>query len=110
MMTTRRYQFIGRQILACQEEAAAPIMEFIAGLDRASNEAIKRMHGDNAKQFLTMKKRLVQMSIELNTTSTHTLELIGLAERMNQTLIYNACALLRETRFPQHWLGEAPLQ
>lgn len=100
-----RHRFALVQIPARLEETAALIMEYIAWWNHNSEEPVKRVHGDNAIEFLVMKEELDKMGIELTTTSVHTPESNGLSRRMNRKLMDKTLSLLQEARLPQQWMG-----
>lgn len=65
-------------------------------MDRNSGKTVKRVHTDSAKEFLVMRRNLKSIEIVHTTTSVHTPEFNGLAERMYRTLLDKVRTMLNE--------------
>lgn len=106
-MTTTPHRYTNVQLMRTRDEAVQNCYDFIAWLDRNAKESVERVHTDNAKKFIEMKKTLRKVGISYTTTSAHTPESNGLAERMNRTLLDKVRALLKEAGMPDRFWGEA---
>lgn len=65
------------------------------------------MLGVYAKKFFSMRKTLKRMSIKPTTTSAHSPESDGFAERMNRTFLDKARAMMKQSRTPHKYQVEA---
>lgn len=79
----------------------------VAWLDTNSKSSVKSIHTHKAKSFLSMRARLTKFGLNLTTTSAHTSESNGVAERMNRALLEKIGSILNECKMPNAYWIEA---
>ena len=66
-----------------KEEASELLLNFINKLENQSGKVVKRVHADNGTEFIRAFTYLKGQGVEATTSTVHTPESNGLAERMN---------------------------
>lgn len=84
-------------------------LDYIASLERNTGTTVKRVHCDNAKEFLASKPALRKSGINMTTSAPYSPQSSGMAERINTTLMKKVWVLLRKSRFNTRCWGEALL-
>lgn len=95
-MTNTPHRYTKVQLLTHRGEVEPHIQEHIAWLERVTGKSVKRVHADNAKEFLSLRTTLKKSGIRLTTSSAYTPTSNGVAERINRTPLDKVWAMIKE--------------
>lgn len=93
------HQFVD-VVLINSRSAFLHITVFFAWIDRNNAENAKRLHSDNAGEYLGMERGLQEKGIISNTATHYFPQSNCLTQRLNQTLMDNVRVVLRDAGIP----------
>lgn len=97
-------------LLQKKSQVNEKFMEFMAWLERDSEIPVRRIHSDQAKEFIALGKDLLARGITHTMSTKYTPQSNGLVERFNRTILSKVRAMLTETCVTTQYWGEAILQ
>ena len=107
IVASSRYCDVG--LLRSRSDMPDTLFNFIAWLERNTSVTVKRIHSDNAKEYVSLDSSLLEKGIWHTYSSAYTPQSNGLAERLNRTLLNKVRAMLRTSGLSNELSGGALL-
>lgn len=106
-MVKTLHGYVRMDLLRDRTSASEFIHEFIARVDRNAKQKTKRVHSDNAPEFISLQKGLARTVVELTTSTSYTSESNGLAAGTSRYLLDKMRAMLQYEKLDNRYCGKA---